>query len=157
MADNDRSHATCTEHANLQAQIIDISKDVGYILKNIEKANGYREKCEQEIDGRVKTKSFYVLISSLLTVLVFMIGLQAHSYDKMNDVKSKIESIKFEIDSDLRRRELESAQLIKRLDEISTEHAALVRYVLNNQSQSELFDKQRNRLKLKNNFNRKEQ
>ena len=59
----------CIEHPKVRESLINAEKDISYIQKKIER------NCAA-LDTRLKVKPFYVLVSVLVTVLMFMLGAQ---------------------------------------------------------------------------------
>ena len=80
----------CMEHPKVRESLIKSEKDISYIQKKIERT------CAA-LDSRLKVKPFYVLISVLVTVLIFILGAQWQLFNRVDVVLRSIDKTRYEL------------------------------------------------------------
>jgi hypothetical protein len=84
----------CIEHPKVRESLINAEKDISYIQKKIERT------CAA-LDARLKVKPFYVLISVLVTVLIFILGAQWQLFNRVDDVLHSIDKTRYELHTEI--------------------------------------------------------
>lgn len=121
-----RPCSTCDQHPSIREDIVRAAKDLEHVCSKLNSQCDSIENIWKEVDKRLKIRPFYVLISVLITVLVFMLAMQLQTYATIGEINKQVEIVKYEIKSDLARHEGESSQLIKRVDEVTQEQKVLM-------------------------------
>ena len=120
----------CDQHPAIREDIIRATKDMEYVCTKMNKQCETVEHLYKEVDKRLKTRPFYVLISILITVLIFILGMQLTTYENVGEMQRNMDIVKYEIKADLAKHEGETAQLIKRVDAITQDQRLLMNQVL---------------------------
>ena len=84
----------CMELPKGRESLLKAEKDISYIQKKIERT------CAA-LDARLKVKPFYVLISVLVTVLIFILGAQWQLFNRVDDVLHSIDKTRYELQSEI--------------------------------------------------------
>lgn len=137
----------CDQHPGLREDLIKATKDLEFVCTKLNRQCDTTEKLFKEVDTRLKVKPFYVLVSVLITVLIFMLGMQLSTYTSVGEMRRNLEIVKFEIKADLSKHEGETNQLIKRVDEVTSEQKILMDQVFKHVNKYPMNDD--------SNFNRK--
>lgn len=125
-----RSCALCDQHSDVNGSLIRATKDLEYVILKLNRQCETVDTLTKEVDTRLKVKPFYVLISVLITVLLFMLTMQLTTYSSIGDMEKKLEIVKYEIKTDLAKHEGETSQLIKRVDDITAEQKVILNNVI---------------------------
>lgn len=134
----------CDQHSGVKEDIIKATKDLEYVCTKMNKQCETVEHLYKEVDQRLKTKPFYVLISILITVLIFILGMQLTTYENVGNMQHNMEVVKYEIKADLARHEGETSQLIKRVDAITQEQKILMDQVFKHMTRYPMNHEQKN-------------
>jgi len=133
----------CDQHSPLREDVLRATKDLEYVCAKMNKQCETVEHLYKEVDQRLKTKPFYVLISILITVLIFILGMQLTTYENVGEMQRNMEIVKYEIKADLAKHEGETSQLIKRVDAITQEQKILMEQVLKHVGKYPFTDERR--------------
>jgi hypothetical protein len=91
----------CIEHPKVRESLINVKKDLSFIQKKMDSHCAMIETVKASLDVRLKVKPFYVLISILVTVLMFMLGAQWQLFNRVDDVLHSIDKTRYELYSEI--------------------------------------------------------
>lgn len=128
----------CASHPKISENLIKMTKDMDYLCQKMNKQCDEISGITKEVGDRLRIKSFYILLTGLSTILIFILGMQFSSYNQMSEIKS-------EVKTGLAVQENQMKELTKRVDRLVTEQTVLVDNVLiltrENRSNSKIKDK----------------
>lgn len=125
----------CKEHTDVREDIVKASKDLEFICAKVNRQCTEFGKLTQEVDRRLKIRPFYALISGLIVVLLAMLGIQLSTNSSVGALREDLVKATYEIKVDIAKHEGESAQLIRRVDDIVEEQRVIVEKVLDHANQ----------------------
>lgn len=121
-----RACELCDQHPSVREDLIKATKDLEFVCTKLNRQCDVTENLYKEVDKRLKVRPFYVLVSVLITVLIFMLGMQLSTYSSVGEMRRNLQIVKYEIRADLSKHEGETNQLIKRVDEVTSEQKILM-------------------------------
>jgi len=125
-----RNCKECESHADIREDIVKATKDLEFVCAKMDRQCTSVENLYREVDKRLKVRPFYALVSGLIIILVFMLGIQLNTHSSVGAMERNLEIVKYEIKADLAQHELEANQLLFRVDKVSEEHGILLRSVM---------------------------
>jgi hypothetical protein len=135
MAEGDKTNGLrnckeCESHADVREDIVKATKDLEYVCNKMDRQCTAVENLYQEVDKRLKVRPFYALVSALIIILIFMLGIQINTHSTVGAMEKNLEIVKYEIKADIARHEGETNQLIQRVDDVTSEQKVLMDNVI---------------------------
>lgn len=135
MSDGEKSNGLrnckeCEQHTNVREDIVKATKDLEYVCSKMDRQCTAVENLYKEVDKRLKVRPFYALISALVIVLIFMLGIQITTHQAVGAMEKNLEIVKYEIKADLAQHEVEATQLYGTVDRLQEEQRELLKQVL---------------------------